>query len=104
MRIVGTALSEAREAGDNALPNSQQLEYFLEFAEWVLDRVAGVRNAAPLTLKHRLQSALFPDGIMAAQDGFGTGLRPIFCYAFQPIPIAETSLASPRGFEPLLSP
>ena len=104
MRSVGTALNEALEAGDNVLPNSQQLEHLLEFAEWVLDRLAGLWNAAPLTLKHRLQSALFPDGITVAQEGFGTGLRPIFCSAFQPIPIEETSLASPRGFEPLLSP
>lgn len=51
------------------LPNSQQREYLLQLAEWMLDRIAGLWNATPLTSKYRLQSALFPDGIMVSQEG-----------------------------------
>ena len=45
-----------------------------------------------------------PCGLTVAKEGFGTTSTPIFFKHLQAIPIEGDGLASPRGFESLLSP
>ncbi len=101
---VGTALDEARAQQSEELIGAEQVECLLEFAEWMLERIAGIWNSASLPKQLRIQQALFPGGLTVTKDGFGTPLRPLFFKQFQAIPVEETSLASPGGFEPPLPP
>jgi hypothetical protein len=101
---VGTALSKAKSQQSEAPIAAEQVEYLLEFADWMLQRVAGIWNSASLSNKLRIQSAFFPDGLTVSKEGFGTPLEPLFFKQFQEIPIEESSLASPGGFEPPLPP
>ena len=101
---VGTALKEARVQQSEALISADQVECLLEFAHWMLEQVAGIWNSASLPNQRRIQEAFFPEGLTVTKEGFGTPLRPLFFKQFHLIPVEETSLASPRGFEPLLSP
>ena len=70
----------------------------------MLDRAAGIWESASLPNKLRIQEAFFPNGLTIAKEGFGTPSMPLFFRQLHEVPIEETSLASPRGFEPLLSP
>lgn len=94
MRAVGTATQTVHAEVAEQVPRIEQLKSLLDFAEWILDRIAGLWNAAPLHMKLRIQAALFPDGITVTPKGFGTTSTPIFCNRFEPIPIEETILAS----------
>ena len=58
--------------------SANQVESLLEFAEWMLERVAGIWNSASLPNQRRIQEAFFPQGLTVTQDGFGTPLRPYF--------------------------
>jgi hypothetical protein len=101
---VGTALDKARLLQSEALVSADQVESLLEFAEWMLERAAGIWNSASLPNQLRIQQALFPQGLTVIKEGFGTPLHPLFFKQFQLIPAEKTSLASPGGFEPPLPP
>jgi len=94
MRTVGTTLQTIQAEVSEQLPKIQQVECLLDFAEWILDRIAGLWNVAPLHTKLRIQRALFPDGITVTPQGFGTTPTPVFCNSLDPIPLEETTLAS----------
>src|ERR1017187_3168584 len=59
---VGTELKEAREKFSETLVSAQELDCLLEFAGWLLERVAGIWNSASPENKCRIQRALFPAG------------------------------------------
>ena len=81
-----------------------ELDALVEFAEWLLGRVAGIWASATLANKHRLQATLFPDGITVSQEGFGPAHHPLFFEGCGRVAEREASLASPGGFEPPLPP
>jgi hypothetical protein len=97
-------VNAARSQASEALITAEQVEYLLEFAEWLLGRVAGIWNSASLPNKLRIQAALFPDGLRVSKEGLGTPLRPLFFKQFQEISTEQHGLASPGGFEPPLPP
>ncbi len=101
---VGTALEKARAQLAETLLPFEQVESLLEFAEWMLERVAGIWNGASDPAKRRIQAALFPEGLAVSKEGFGTALTPLFFQQFPEIPVDESCLASPGGFEPPLPP
>ena len=101
---VGTELRTAQEMYSETFISAQELDCLLEFAAWLLERVAGIWNSASAENKRRIQRALFPEGVTIGKEGFGTTSTPMFFNLMRPIPIEESGLASPRGFEPLLSP
>jgi hypothetical protein len=101
---VGTALSELERQLPDALESIEEIESLVEFAEWMLIRVAGIWDSASIANKRRIQDAFFPDGLTVTSEGFGTAPSPLFFAEYAPIPIESEKVASPRGFEPLLSP
>ena len=101
---VGTELKAAQERLSETLVSAEELDCLLEFATWLLERVAGIWNSASAENQRRIQGALFPGGLTVAREGFGTTSTPLFFNQLQAIPIEGDGLASPRGFEPLLSP
>jgi len=98
---VGTAINKARAQRAEILLPIEQVDCLLEFAEWMLERVAGIWNSASLTNKRRIQEALFPDGLLVSMNGFGTVLTPLFFKEFQEIPIDKSGLALQMIEEPL---
>ena len=101
---VGTDLAAAQSQLSETLISAEELECLLEFADWLLERVAGIWSSASADNKRRLQSALFPDGLTLTKEGFGTTPVSIFFKGFQPIQVEESGMASPAGFEPALPP
>ena len=101
---VGTILNNVRRQKSETLVSPEQVDCLLDFADWMLARAAGIWNGASLPNKLRIQGAFFPQGLTVTKEGFGTPLRPLFFNQLQPIPVEKSGLASPRGFEPLLSP
>ena len=81
------------------------VEGILAFAERILPRASDLWVQASLDYRQRLQELFFPEGI--AFDGFRfnrTGVTaPLFRY-LEPVERAESSLASPTGFEPVFQP
>jgi hypothetical protein len=76
----------------------------LDFADWMLTNSASVWAGAPFENQLKIQRALFANGVPVSNEGFGT-LEPISLFRqLQANREDESSLASPRGFEPLLSP
>lgn len=61
-------------------------------------------NDSDLGHKQQLQRALFPNGIKVSKTEFGTPSNSCFYNLIQASKAGEENLASPRGFEPLLSP
>jgi hypothetical protein len=90
----------AQEKLSETLVNAQEVDCLLEFADWLLQRVAGIWNSASAENKRRIQGVLFPEELTVAKEGSGTTSTPIFFKHLKPIPIEESGLAS----EPLLSP
>jgi hypothetical protein len=57
-----------------------------------------------LEQRQRLQKTLFPNGIELDGEGFGTDSTPLF-YSLLEIDLDDDyGLASPTGFEPMISP
>jgi hypothetical protein len=78
MTAVGTELTQVESAIPNAGVAEQDLSNLLAFAEWLLERVAGIWNSATGPNKQRLQAALFRGGLTVSKDGFGTAQDPLF--------------------------
>jgi hypothetical protein len=104
MAQVGTDLEALEKLVGDPVIEKKELSHLLDFADWMLARVAGIWNSANLENRKRIQGAIFPDGLCVSQDGFGTAQLPLFFNQFKPIPVDESDLASPGGFEPPLPP
>jgi site-specific DNA recombinase len=105
MERVDTELGDLQATIDDAaLIEPQALERMLDFADWFFQNAGAVWLGADLENKIRIQEAVFPSGVSLTSDGFGT-VQPanLFSNLWAEI-ITENGLASPRGFEPLLSP
>ena len=99
MAKVGTELNVAQSQLAETLISEEELESLFGFAAWLLERVAGIWNSASPENKRRIQKALFPEGLTITKDGFRTTLRHLFFKQFEPIPVEESRMASPGGFE-----
>ena len=75
---VGTAFKVLGNESENVADSMEELDILLQFAEWLLLRVAGTWNAADLGNKLRLQRVLFPDGLTVSSEAFGTAKHPLF--------------------------
>ena len=104
MSKVRTQLEAAGLAEGEAVLELAEVEVLLDFAAWMLDNAAMVWNAASCRNQIRIQEALFPDGLTVSPEGFGTPEVPLSFYNFGQEQEDKYDLASPRGFEPLLSP
>jgi site-specific DNA recombinase len=79
------------------------VEGILAFAERILPRAADLWVQASLDYRQRLQELFFPEGIAYDGNRFNRTAvtAPLFRY-LEPDERAESSLASPAGFEPAL--
>ena len=80
------------------------VEAVLEFAENLVERPKQLWLESTLEQKQRLQSVFFPDGVTYTSEGFGTAPSNSFFNVFREFTSGKVSLASPTGFEPVLSP
>jgi site-specific DNA recombinase len=101
---VGTALEAAEAHAAHDPMGEQQLNSLLEFAEWMMDRLAGLWSAARYDKKQRIQRALFPNGLTVSREGLGTASISKFFKELEEIEEKELRMASPGGFEPPLPP
>jgi site-specific DNA recombinase len=101
---VGTQLKALGSELENSADSIEELDILLQFADWLLQRVAGIWNAAELGNKQRLQHVLFPDGLTVSSKAFGTPKHPLFFDTYSMDAHANYGLASPGGFEPPLPP
>jgi DNA invertase Pin-like site-specific DNA recombinase len=97
---IGNALAKARACRLEGLLKIEQVEYLIEFAEWMLQRVAGIWNSASLANKLRVQEALFPQGLTISKDGIGTPLPTMFFKQFEAIPVEGNGLLINNGGGP----
>jgi hypothetical protein len=81
-----------------------EIERVLEFADKILLRADRLWVESSLEQKQRLMKTLFPNGIEFDGKEFGTGSTPSFYSLLEVDPQDDWSLASPTGFEPVLSP
>ena len=73
----------------------------LVFAGRVMGNAAQLWMGLDVDGKHALQAALFPEGLSFNGQGFGTPVTSFVFKELRGIQSAETSLASPTGFEPV---
>ena len=102
---LGTEIAETRAALRSVEVIDEQIEELLEFADSVLRDPAGLWMRASLDQRQRLQKVLFPTGVAYSEEGgFGTALTPSIFSMLREFRPEDSSLASPTGFEPVLSP
>jgi site-specific DNA recombinase len=104
MSKVGTQLELAGLAEGQAVVEVAEVEVLLDFATWMMNNADMVWSAASYKNQIQIQWALFPDGLIVSPEGFGTPEAPLLFYNLRQQEDEEYNLASPRGFEPLLSP
>jgi hypothetical protein len=78
---------ELHGLGNQILPVSvteAEIASLVEFAEWMMLRIAGIWNSATITNKLRLQHTLFPKGLEVSSEGFGTASEPLFFAGWAP--------------------
>jgi site-specific DNA recombinase len=80
------------------------LEEVLRFADKILLRTDRLWMESALDQRQRLQKTLFPDGIEFDGEEFGTAVTPLLFRLLEEDSEDESCLASPTGFEPVLSP
>jgi site-specific DNA recombinase len=81
-----------------------ELERVLEFADRIILRPTSLWVESSLDQRQRLQKTLFPNGIEFDGEEFGTAATSLFFNLIEPDPNDSWGLASPTGFEPVLSP
>ena len=84
MEQIGTSLKELEKQVLPVATSELELAHFIEFAQWMTDRVAGIWNSATLTNKVRLHRVFFPNGIAVSAEGFGTPPVPLFFGGWTP--------------------
>ena len=92
-----------------SLNNSQfdelEVEAALAFAEHALTKTAVFWFDSSVEQKQKFQRVIFPEGIRySIEQGFGTGVTSQFFKQIDEITSEKSLLASPMGFEPMLSP
>jgi site-specific DNA recombinase len=97
---IEAAEQELRQAESKFL----DLEGVLSFAEKIITSPARLWLESSLDQRQRLQGTFFPNGITFDGKGFGTASSSLFFSLLGEISEEESSLASPTGFEPVLSP
>ncbi len=80
------------------------LELVLQFADRIILRPARLWVESSLEQKQRLQKTLFPGGVEFDGKQFGTVSTPLFFNLLERDLDDDYGLASPTGFEPVLSP
>ena len=80
------------------------LEGVLTFAEKIITSPARLWLESSLNERQRLQQTFFPDGVTFDGREFGTPSSSSFFSLLGSISNRESHLASPTGFEPVLSP
>jgi hypothetical protein len=81
-----------------------ELELVLQFADRIILRPARLWVESSLEQKQRLQKTLFPGGVEFDGKQFGTTSTPLFFNLIARDLDDYYDLASPTGFEPVLSP
>ena len=97
-------IEEVRAEIRNTDFEHMELEGVLAFADRLITRPTRLWVESSLEQRQRLQKTLFPTGVTFDGDGFGTDSRPLFFNLIEPDPNDSWGLASPTGFEPVLSP
>lgn len=59
VKRVGTTLTALEKQVPDELASAQEIQCLVEFAEWMLNRVAGIWQSASLANKQRIQNAFF---------------------------------------------
>jgi site-specific DNA recombinase len=81
-----------------------ELERVLTFADSIILRPTRLWVESSLDQRQRLQKTLFPGGIEFDGKEFGTAITSLFFNLIEADPNDSWGLASPTGFEPVLSP
>jgi hypothetical protein len=81
-----------------------ELEGVLAFADRLILPPARLRVESALDKRQRLLRTLFPKGIDFDGQEFGIDSTPLFFSLIEDDPNDSWGLASPTGFEPVLSP
>jgi hypothetical protein len=101
---ISQDLALAEMALQDARLEQLDVEDIVAFAEHVLENAARLWLESPLDQKQRLQKTLFPSGTTFDGVAFGTAVTCSIFEPLRPVQAEEVSLASPTGFEPVLSP
>jgi site-specific DNA recombinase len=103
------ALDAEIENLENRLAESEidelDVQAVIRFAEKVLHHPSVLWSNAELDNKQRLQKLYFPDGLnLNEEGGFGTAKHRSIFNDLDELMVENSKLASPTGFEPVLSP
>jgi hypothetical protein len=100
---IGTLLSE-QKVEDDTPSDYVQVSELIDFSSWFLNHAASIWFGADSTVKTRIQTAVFPTGILVTKAGVRTP-EPICIFKqLQSLELHGIELASPGGFEPPFSP
>jgi hypothetical protein len=80
------------------------VEAVLAFAERLVEYPHQLWLQSSLDQKQRLQRLFFPEGVSFTKAGFGTAVTHSFLDLLSGLADEKATLASPTGFEPVLSP
>jgi DNA invertase Pin-like site-specific DNA recombinase len=97
---IEAAQVELRQAESQFL----DLEGVLAFAEKIVTSPARLWLESSVDQRQRLQKTFFPEGLTFNGQEFGTPSTSSFFSVLRVISEGESQLASPTGFEPVLSP
>ncbi|MBS1855273.1 MAG: recombinase zinc beta ribbon domain-containing protein [Acidobacteria bacterium] len=101
---VQTAIDEAQAAIAEPGATEQELYSLLDLAESVMSDLGWVWASAGGSVKSRIQTAVFPQGVVADSGGVQTPEPLRLFKSLQVENVDEIKLASPGGFEPPLPP
>jgi site-specific DNA recombinase len=102
---LSAEIDEAKSALEEVAASEDKIDALLDFADRVLSNPAGLWARASLDMRQRLQTVLFPSGLAYSKhEGFGTVQTPSFFNMLAVLETDKSNLASPTGFEPVLSP
>jgi uncharacterized protein len=97
-------IAEAERELRNAESNYLDLEGILAFAKKIITSPSRLWLESSLDQRQRLQKTFFPDGLTYGECGFETAPISSFFRLLGGFVDCESRLASPTGFEPVLSP
>ena len=78
------------------------IEAVLNFAEHMIMNAPRLWREADIDQKQRLQKVFFPEGMSFHAGEFGTTATCLFFTDLQAAAFQKSTVASPRGVEPLL--